>query len=90
MINLQKPTSTKKISSEELQEFKQIQETLSGLIFQLGELQAKKITISEQYKAVLELQKTSASKLVEKYGNGTLNPQTGEITLVEETPASNS
>ena len=72
-----------KLSKEELQDLNKLQTKVNQLIFTLGQLEAQKASIFEQIKEVQKEQEEFGKKLYEKYGDGNINPETGEITKVE-------
>ena len=79
---------TKVLTQEELQSLRNLRDQQNNILAGLGSLEYR-ITLLENNKAVLksqiaELEKTSAdlgAKLTEKYGNGNLDLETGEITI---------
>jgi len=85
-----------KFSEEELQSLQELQNTYAGISTQFGQLKVSKMNLMrqmdslEQSEEALEKawddnrQKESelVQSLTEKYGPGSLNPQTGEYTPV--------
>jgi len=85
-----------KFSEEELQSLQELQNTYAGISTQFGQLKVSKMNLRrqldslEQSEEALEKawddnrQKESelVQSLTEKYGPGSLNPQTGEYTPV--------
>ena len=79
---------TKVLTQEELTQLRDLQNQQNNVLAGLGSLEYR-ITLLESNKAILksqivELEKTSADlgvKLTEKYGNGNLDLETGEITI---------
>jgi hypothetical protein len=79
---------TKVLTQEELQSLRNLRDQQNDILAGLGSLEYR-ITLLESNKAILksqivELEKASAdlgAKLTEKYGNGNLNLETGEITI---------
>lgn len=76
----------KALTPEEFQEFKANREKVSQLAAILGELHYQKTLLDLELERVKEEVKITASdqqaqlrKLGEKYGNGTIDPQTGDI-----------
>ena len=90
-----------KFSEEELQSLQELQNTYAGISTQFGQLKVSRMNLERQFKS-LEQSEEALEKawddnsqketelvqsLTEKYGPGSLNPQTGEYTPVsaEET-----
>lgn len=76
----------KKLTEEELQQVKTIKSEYSSLAFSLGELELQKINIEESkkqliniYSQLVEKETSIAKTLTEKYGDGTINVETGEV-----------
>jgi len=77
---------TKKLTPEELQEFQANRQDATRIAAVLGELHFQKTLLDLELENLKEAIKTNAIKqreqlkqLGEKYGNGTINPETGEI-----------
>jgi uncharacterized protein (DUF927 family) len=77
----------KKLSTEELENVKSIKQEYTNLAFSLGELELSKANIEREKQRLLDIQSqliekesTFAKELTEKYGNGSINVETGEIT----------
>jgi hypothetical protein len=80
-------TTNTVLSSDELNQLRNIQQQTQTLVFELGEIELIRIQLDERYtNAKQELSKLSESEkifnqsLFEKYGQINLNPETGEIT----------
>ena len=90
-----------KFSEEELQSLQELQNTYAGISTQFGQLKVSRMNLERQFNS-LEQSEEALEKawddnrqketelvqsLTEKYGPGSLNPQTGEYTPVsaEET-----
>ena len=90
-----------KFSEEELKSLQELQNTYAGISTQFGQLKVSKMNLERQFNS-LEQSEEALEKawddnrqketelvqsLTEKYGPGSLNPQTGEYTPVsaEET-----
>jgi predicted nuclease with TOPRIM domain len=70
----------KVLSPEELQSLKEIEKKQNNLIFELGQLEYQKIVLKNNIQS-LEVESAKLGKLLtEKYGEGRIDPQTGEIT----------
>ena len=84
----------KKLTTEELQQIKDLQSQYNKFIFELGSLEAQlqnviatkssiedeKNNTLEDIKKLGEREKELVTTLQEKYGNGNINIETGEIT----------
>ena len=77
---------TKKLTEEELNEVKQIRQDYTNLVYALGEIELQQISINKEKQRLLEVQSSLlekevqiANKLQEKYGQGNLDIETGEI-----------
>jgi len=82
--------SNKKLSEEELQQLRDFQGQDNQIIFALGQLTLRDVLREEQkeslikdYKALMARQETLGRDLQEKYGEGNIDLDTGEITLVK-------
>lgn len=79
---------TKVLTQEELTQLKSLREQQNNLLMNLGSVEYR-MSLLEQTKnelksQVLEIEKMNnelGAQLTEKYGNGTLNLETGEITI---------
>jgi hypothetical protein len=76
----------KKLSQEELDSVKAIKNEYTNLAVSLGELELQKANIAKEKQRLLDTQlqliekeNEIAKKLSDKYGNGTINLETGEI-----------
>jgi hypothetical protein len=83
-----------KLTTEELQSIKNLQSKYNQTIFEIGVAEAQRIALSEQVEklqsnkaalvndlATIEKQESELiTSLQSKYGNGAINPETGEIT----------
>jgi uncharacterized membrane protein len=76
----------KKLTEEELQQVKTIKSEYTNLALTLGELELQKIDIEENkkqlistYAQLIEKETSIAKTLTEKYGDGTINMETGEV-----------
>jgi hypothetical protein len=77
----------KKLTEEELQQVKEIKQQYTNLALSLGELELQKINLERDKEQLLEIQEQLSMKemslvktLNEKYGNGSINIETGEIS----------
>ena len=80
---------TKKLTPEELQEFQANRQDATRLAAVLGELHYQKTLLDLELENLKEAVRANALKqrdqlkqLGEKYGDGTINPETGEIALL--------
>ena len=76
----------KKLSQEELDSVKAIKNEYTNLAVSLGELELQKANIAKEKQRLLDTQlqliekeNEIAKQLSDKYGNGTINLETGEI-----------
>ena len=90
----QKYKDATKFSEEELKTIKEIQEEYIKLQTQFGRIRVAKIRLEEQmealqqssenseksFKDLQEKERKFLKELTTKYGEGTLNPETGEFT----------
>ena len=86
-----------KLTTEELQSIKDLQSKYNQTIFEIGVAEAQRIALQEQVDklqstkvelvndlATIEKQESDlVTSLQTKYGNGSINPETGEITPVQ-------
>jgi len=77
----------KKLTPEELESVRTIKQEYSNLSFSLGELELQKNNIEKekqdllnQHNKLVEKEVAVAKSLTEKYGTGSINIDTGEIT----------
>ena len=80
-------TSTKKFTDEEIKEIESLQSEFNQITYQLGQLSISESKLKEAKKQSLatlnsieEKEKTLAATLNKKYGKGTLDIKTGEVT----------
>lgn len=69
----------KKLTTEELQTVKNIRQEYTSLAYALGDLELQKATLLENQKTLVSREKQIAKQLQEKYGDGTIDLETGEI-----------
>ena len=86
-----------KLTTEELQSIKDLQSKYNQTIFEIGVAEAQRLALQEQIEklqsnkvalvndlATIEKQESDlVTSLQTKYGNGAINPETGEITPVQ-------
>ena len=71
----------KKLTSEELQIVKNLKQEYTSLAFALGELEIQKVMLLDTQKELVAKEKQVAKQLQEKYGEGTIDLETGEVKL---------
>ncbi len=69
----------KKLTAEELQVIKDLKGEYNNLAFNLGDLELQKLILLEAQKELVNKEKQIAKQLQEKYGQGTIDLETGEI-----------
>lgn len=79
-----------KLSEKELQELQSNQQTSNEIIFAIGELELQKISLVDQYRELAQQQNKLGSELTEKYGDGKINLNTGEIIPIQPEPSDES
>jgi hypothetical protein len=67
------------LTQEELQQIKDIREQYNNVVTALGELELQKQNVLARYNNVLNQEQTLAKTLSEKYGDGVIDINTGEI-----------
>jgi hypothetical protein len=70
---------SKKLTPEELQTVKSIKEEYTNLAYALGELEIQKAMLLDTQKDITIREKQIAKQLQEKYGQGTIDLDTGEV-----------
>jgi hypothetical protein len=70
---------SKKLTEEELNEVKEIRQQYSQLALSLGELELQKRKLLDVHNLLQEKEVKLASQLQEKYGEGSIDLETGEI-----------
>jgi hypothetical protein len=85
------------LTTEELQSIKDLQSKYNQTIFEIGIAEAQRIALQEQIEKLVENKKQLVNDLAtieqkeseltnslqEKYGTGSINPETGEITSIQ-------
>lgn len=81
-------SEVKKLSEEEISQIKEIKQEYANLAMSLGELELQKSNLEKEKSRLLSYQDQLGNKenelakqLTEKYGNGSINIETGEITM---------
>ena len=92
--------TTTKFTEEELKSIQEIQQEYQNKVVQLGQVELEKIflkqrqesvekldgTVKEEFSKLQDKERELVKGLNEKYGPGTLNPQTGEFTPAPPQP----
>ncbi len=68
-----------KLTSEELQAIKNIRQEYTDLAVAFGELELQKLNLIEAQKEIISRETQLAKQLQEKYGEGSIDLNTGEI-----------
>lgn len=83
--------ANEKLTQEELQRIQQLQNQSQGIVNELGTIEITRMNLDTRYgaakealNALREAEQGLAKELQEKYGDGTINLDTGEIELTEE------
>ena len=76
-------SKTIKLQEEELQNIKGAQTKITQLIYGLGQLEVQKTNVLTQLEEAQLEQNKLGKELQEKYGEGNINLETGELTLTE-------
>ena len=85
------------LTQEELQSVKDLQSKYNQTIFEIGIAEAQRLALQEQVENLVTAKKTLlkdlesieqkenalTKSLQEKYGSGSINPETGEITPIQ-------
>lgn len=79
-------SESKFITEEELNQLKGFKAQQNQITFALGEINIRKENLLSSYRAVAAQEQEFYSKLSIKYGDGSLDLNTGEITPLESQP----
>ena len=71
----------KKLTTEELQTVKNLRQEYTNLAYALGDLELQKATLLESQKELISREKQIAKQLQDKYGQGTIDLETGEVKV---------
>jgi hypothetical protein len=77
-------SETTKITPEELQQINDVKTQFSNVTFALGDNRIRKEILLESYRTLAEQEQELLNRLSTKYGDGSINVNTGEITLREQ------
>ena len=80
---MEKQSIEKQITPEELQEIKNLQAEVQQIALQLGSLDLKRIQLEENVKTLQKREVILAKSLSDKSGVGSLDLDTGKITLLK-------
>ncbi len=73
----------KQLTQEELQQVKDLQDQVQQATLQLGNVEVRKIQLKETILKLQQAEEQLAKTLSDKYGVGTLDIDTGKVTVVE-------
>jgi|TARA_R110000796_G_scaffold250163_2_gene378803 hypothetical protein len=73
----------KQLSSEELNQVKNLQEQTQQVTMQLGAVEIKKMQLKDLIQNLQQQEEQIAKTLSNKYGIGTLDIDTGKLTITE-------
>ena len=73
----------KQLTPEEIQQIKNLQDQVQQVTLQLGNLELKKIQLKEIVLNLQQAEEEVAKTLSNKYGVGTLDIDTGKLTITE-------
>ena len=76
-------SESKFITEEELNQLKGFKAQLNQITFALGEIQVRKESLLASYRSIISQEQDFYNKLSIKYGDGSLDLNTGEITSLE-------
>ena len=79
-------SESKFITEEELNQLKGFKTQQNQITFALGEINIRKENLLSSYRAIAAQEQEFYSKLSIKYGDGSLDLTTGEITSLESQP----
>ena len=77
-------SKTVKLSQEELQQIKDNQDRITQLTYSIGNVELQKLRLVSELERVQTLQNNLGTVLFEKYGEGNISLETGELTLKED------
>jgi hypothetical protein len=73
-------SEVKKLTEAELLAVKVIKQEYNELVMALGEVEVQKLRLIEVQKDISEREGTLAKQLQDKYGQGSINIETGELS----------
>mgnify|MGYP003143784856 FL=1 len=73
----------KQLTPEEIQQIKTLQEQIQDVTLQLGALEVRKINLKDLVLKFRKQEEEIAQALSDKYGTGTLDINTGKITITD-------
>ena len=77
-------SKTIKLQENELQQIKANQDRITQITFAIGNVEVQKQRLLAELQGVQSLQDNLGKELSEKYGEGNINFETGELTLNED------
>lgn len=77
-------SKTVKLSKEELDTLKTNQDRIAQITFAIGQIEVQKSALLLELKGAQENQDGFGTQLFEKYGEGNISLETGELTLKED------
>ena len=73
----------KQLTPEELQQVKDLQNQVQEVTMQLGTVEVRKMQLKNVITSLQQQEEELAKTLSNKYGNGSLDIDTGKLTVVE-------
>jgi len=73
----------KQLTQEEINTIKNLQNQIQQLALQLGTIEIKKFQLKNEIEKLQQQEEQVAKSLSDKYGNGTLDIDTGKLTIVD-------
>lgn len=70
---------SKQLTTEELQQVKDLRQEYTNLAYALGEVELQKASLLETQKELVAKEKQIAKHLQDKYGTGSIDLETGEV-----------
>ena len=73
----------KQLTQEEIQQIQKLQNQIREVSLQLGSIEVKKIQLKDLVLQLRNDEEKIAKNLSDKYGNGTLDIETGKLTILD-------
>jgi septal ring factor EnvC (AmiA/AmiB activator) len=73
----------KQLTQEEIQQIQKLQNQIKEVSLQLGSIEVKKIQLKDFVLQLRNEEEKIAKNLSDKYGNGTLDIETGKLTILD-------
>jgi hypothetical protein len=80
-------SKAKKVTKKELENIKELQESLSKMLNEIGKLDYSKYILSRNIESENSKMEDLKSKLEKKYGSVNIDLQTGELSSIEKVNA---